>query len=98
MAEWDPSAHKGSQRYMAIDVETRDCSALSDTDLDEMVAVGGAFDIGLLSKAKEDWVLCTTAREGGKVLGYTFSTLERIGGTPCILLGLLSVKIGRAHV
>ena len=92
MAEWDPSAHKGSQRYMAIDVETRDCSALSDTDLDEMVAVGGAFDIGLLSKAKEDWVLCTTAREGGKVLGYTFSTLERIGGTPCILLGLLSVK------
>jgi hypothetical protein len=37
-------------------------------------------------------VLCTTSREGGKVQGFTFSTLERIGGTPCVLLGLMSVK------
>ena len=54
--------------------------------------MGGAFGIGELSKAKEDWVLITTARIDGKLHGFTFSTLERIGGTPCVLLGLMSVK------
>jgi hypothetical protein len=77
---------------MAIQVETRDCSALTDTDLDEMASMGGGFDIGVLSKAKEDWVLCTTARIETKLHGFSFSTLERIGGTPCVLLGLMSVK------
>ncbi|MFM7686901.1 MAG: hypothetical protein ACKPDI_13400, partial [Actinomycetota bacterium] len=55
-------------------------------------SMGGAFDIGALSKAKEDWVLSTTCRVEGKLHGYTFSTLERIGGTPCVLLGMMSVK------
>jgi hypothetical protein len=77
---------------MPIQVETRDCAALTDADLDEMASMGGAFDIGVLSKAKEDWVLCTTARIDDKLHGYTFSTLERIGGTPCVLVGLMSVK------
>jgi hypothetical protein len=77
---------------MPIQVETRDCAALTDADLDEMASMGGAFDIGVLSKAKEDWVLCTTARLDEKLHGFTFSTLERIGGTPCVLLGLMSVK------
>jgi hypothetical protein len=77
---------------MAIEVETRDSTALTDADLDEMASMGAAFDIGLLSKAKEDWVLCTTARVGAVLHGVMFSTLERIGGTPCVLIGLLSVK------
>ena len=77
---------------MPIQVETRDCAALNDADLDEMASMGGAFDIGVLSKAKEDWVLSTTARIDGKLHGFNFSTLERIGGTPCVLVGLLSVK------
>ncbi len=77
---------------MALEVDTRDSSAMTDTDLDEMASMGGSFDIGLLSKAKEDWVLNTTARLDGKLQGFSFSTLERIGGTPCVLLGLLSVK------
>jgi hypothetical protein len=59
-----------------------------------MASMGASFDIGLLSKAKEDWVLNTTARIDGKLLGFSFSTLERIGGTPCVLLGMLSVKRG----
>ena len=37
-------------------------------------------------------MLVTTARIDGKLHGFTFSTLERIGGTPCVLLGLMSVK------
>lgn len=77
---------------MALQVDTRDCAALTDADLDEMASMGGSFDIGLLSKAKEDWVLNTTARVDGKLQGFTFSTLERIGGTPCVLIGLMSVK------
>jgi hypothetical protein len=77
---------------MAIQVDTRDCAALTDADLDDMASMGGGFDIGVLSKAKEDWVLCTTARVDGKLHGFSFSTLERIGGTPCVLLGLMSVK------
>ncbi len=77
---------------MALQVETRDCAALTDADLDEIASMGAAFDIGVLSKAKEDWVLCTRARIDEKLHGVTFSTLERIGGTPCVLLGLVSVK------
>ncbi len=77
---------------MALQVDTRDCAALTDADLDEMASMGGSFDIGLLSKAKEDWVLCTTARLDDKLNGFSFSTLERIGGTPCVLLGMVSVK------
>lgn len=77
---------------MPIQVETRDAAALNDAELDEMASMGGAFDIGVLSKAKEDWVLSTTARVDERLHGFAFGTLERIGGTPCVLLGLLSVK------
>lgn len=77
---------------MAIQVDTKDSSALTDADLDELASMGGAFDIGLLSKAKEDWVLATSARFEEKLHGYSFSTLERIGGTPCVLVGLMSVR------
>jgi hypothetical protein len=57
-----------------------------------MGSIEGAFDIGAISKAKEDWVLVTVARIDGKLHGYMFSTLERIGGTPCVLIGMLSVR------
>ncbi|MBA3604459.1 MAG: hypothetical protein M3487_00870 [Actinomycetota bacterium] len=73
-------------------MQTNDSSALTDSDLDEFASMEGAFGIGELSKAKEDWVLITTARLDGKLHGFTFATLERIGGTPCVLLGLMSVR------
>jgi hypothetical protein len=37
-------------------------------------------------------VLITHAREGGKLLGFSFCTLERIGGTPCVIWGLASIR------
>lgn len=77
---------------MALDVVTNDASALDDTDLDELASMEEAFSAGELSKAREDWVLITTARFGNSLHGFTFSTLERIGGTPCVLIGLMSVK------
>ncbi len=67
---------------MAVRVQTNDASALTDSDLDEFASMGGAFGIGEVSKAKEDWVLITTARIDDKLHGFMFSTLERIGGTP----------------
>ncbi len=85
------------QSGMAIQIETKDCTALTDADLGEMAdasagAGGGGFEVGQLSKAKEDWVLAGTARIDGKLHGYSFATLERIGGTPCVLIGLASIK------
>ena len=77
---------------MPVQVQTNDASALTDSDLDELASMGGSFGIGELSKAKEDWVLVATARVDGRLHGFSFTTLERIGGTPCVLIGLLSVK------
>ena len=81
---------------MAIEVDTKDCTALGDGELGEMADIcadgPAGIDVGLLSKQREDWVLITQARENGKLLGYSFCTLERIGGTPCVLIGLASVK------
>jgi hypothetical protein len=37
-------------------------------------------------------VLVTLVKEGNHLRGFSFSTLERIGGTPCILLGVAAVK------
>lgn len=73
-------------------VATRDASALTDADLDELAAMGGAFGIGAVSKAKDSWVLATTAHDGKTLVGFMFLTLERLGGTPCVVMGLLSVK------
>jgi hypothetical protein len=82
----------GRIERMALEVSTNDASALTDTDLDELASMEEAFSAGALSKAKEDWVLITTARFGDALHGFTFATLERIGGTPCVLIGLMSVK------
>jgi hypothetical protein len=81
---------------MALEVDTKDCTALADGELAEMADIvtdgPAGFDIGLLSKQREMWVLITQVREAGKLLGFSFCTLERIGGTPCLLWGLVSVK------
>ncbi len=81
---------------MAIDVDTKDCTALSDAELSEMADVcaeaGAPYDVGVLSKQCEEWVLITSVRSQDRLLGFSFCTLERIGGTPSVLIGLASVK------
>lgn len=81
---------------MALDVVTKDCTQLSDTELAEMAdlcAEGPSeYEIGTLTKQAEAWVLTTLVRDGSNLRAFSFSTLERIGGTPSILLGLASVK------
>jgi hypothetical protein len=81
---------------MAIEVETKDCTALSDAEQAEMADLCAAgprpYEAGLLSKLAEEWVLITLARENGRIKGFSFCTLERIGGTPSVLVGLASIK------
>ncbi len=77
---------------MAVAAQTQDCTSLSDAELVEMADLSAerevSFDIGFVSKQREEWVLVTLAREGNKLRGYSFCTLERIGGTPSLLVGL----------
>jgi hypothetical protein len=81
---------------MAIEIETKDCTALSDAELAEMADMcadsPSRFEVGLLSKQTEAWVLVTMARDGRSLKGFSFSTLERIGGTPSVLIGLASIR------
>ncbi|MCY4665422.1 MAG: hypothetical protein OXC00_12210 [Acidimicrobiaceae bacterium] len=76
---------------MAIAIETRDCTALGDSDLAEMADLcaisSNSYEVGSLSKQAEAWVLVTEARDNGKLRGFSFCPLERIGGTPCVLIG-----------
>src|SRR5438477_315083 len=65
---------------MTIQVETKDCTALSDAELSEMADIcadgPAGYDVGLLSKQRDEWVLNSQARESGKLLGFSFCTLE----------------------
>jgi len=81
---------------MAFVATTKDCTQLSDSELAEMAdlcAEGpGRYEIGVLNKLAEAWVLCTHVRDGNALRAFSFSTLERIGGTPAVLLSMAHVK------
>ena len=81
---------------MALQVETKDCTALSDAELEEMSDLVAddvvAFDVGELSKQRDSWVLVTHVRDGAKLQAYGFFTLERVGGDPTVLIGLAGVR------
>ena len=77
-----------------IEVVTKDCTALSDGELGELAdlaALGPGWEIGVLNKQAEEWVLASQAHLDGRLAGFVLSTLERIGGTPAVLVGLGTV-------
>lgn len=80
--------------WVAMDAETIDCTNLGDADLERMADLCAersiGYEVGFLSKQAEAWVLVTRVHEGDKLRGFAFSTLERIGGTPSLLIGLAS--------
>lgn len=86
----------GATQSMSIAVDTKDCTALSDAELAEMADLCAdgplRYEVGTLSKQAEAWVLVTHVRENDKLKGFAFCTLERIGGTPCVLVGLGSIR------
>jgi hypothetical protein len=81
---------------MSIVVETKDCTALSDAELAEMTDLCAegplAYEADVLAAQAEAWVLITLVRDNDKLKGFAFCTLERIGGTPCVIIGLASVR------
>ncbi len=81
---------------MALAVDTKDCTALGDAELAEMAELLRdeplRFDVGHLSKQRDAWVLVTHVRDGEQLHGYSFCTLERVGGDPTVLIGLSAVK------
>lgn len=83
---------------MALEVETKDCNALSDSEISEMADLCASsplpYGVGDLSKQAEEWVLCCEAKDGGRLKGFAYYTLERIGGTPAIIIGLGSISPG----
>ena len=84
---------------MTLEVATRDCSALGDAELAEMADLTAGttdWEVGRLGKQAEEWVLVTTASRQGKLKGYLFSTLERIGGTPAMVIGLAATARDRS--
>jgi hypothetical protein len=80
---------------MAMEVETKDCNALSDAEISDMADLCAdaplPYEAGELSKQAEEWVLCCQALDNGRLKGFAYYTLERIGGTPAIILGLGSI-------
>ena len=59
---------------MSIAVDTKDCTALSDTELVEMADLCAegphGHEVGTLSKQAETWVLVAQARDEGKLKGF----------------------------
>jgi hypothetical protein len=82
-----------------MDVESRDSVSLKPAELDELGQL--ASDIGLplqdeqLDHHVEQFPLIAMAVGDGELYGFLFGSLERIGGTPCILWGLGAIRRGR---
>jgi hypothetical protein len=82
-----------------MSIESRDSVSLKPAELDELGQfVGGiGLPIGdeLLDRHVEQFPLVALCSEDADRHGFLFGSLERIGGTPCILWGLGATKKGR---
>lgn len=81
---------------MALKVGTIDADTLEAEDAQRLVTLcegtPNPFTAEHIEAAsQQDWVLCTLAHDGEELVGAVFSTLERVGGTPAVLLGLASL-------
>jgi hypothetical protein len=69
-------------------------------ELDELAqlltGIGLALADEQLDQHVEQFPLIAVCNEDDEVQGFLFGSLERIGGTPCILWGLGAIKKGRA--
>ncbi|MEM7322002.1 MAG: hypothetical protein AAF531_02855 [Actinomycetota bacterium] len=77
---------------------TKDCAALGDAELAEMADLTAGtigWEVGTLGKQVEEWVLISQAHRDGKLHGFLFITLERIGGTPAMVIGLAATVAGK---
>ena len=82
-----------------MDVESRDSVSLKPAELDELGLLVSEIGLPLhdeqLDGHVEQFPLVAIAAVDGDAQGFLFGSLERIGGTPCILWGLGGVRRGR---
>jgi hypothetical protein len=82
-----------------MSIESRDSVSLKPAELDELgqFVAGIGLPIGdeRLDRHVEQYPLVALCSEDADVHGFLFGSLERIGGTPCILWGLGATKRGR---
>ena len=81
-----------------MDVESRDSVSLKPAELDELGQLVSAVGLPLqdeqLDRHVEQFPLVAVAASDAELHGFLFGSLERIGGTPCILWGLGGVRRG----
>lgn len=87
------------QNGVLMSVESRDSASLKPAELDEfgqfVEGVGLPIDDQALDRHLEQFPLVALCAEDDDLHGFLFGSLERIGGTPCILWGLGATKKGR---
>src|SRR6188508_2452895 len=80
-------------------IESRDSVSLKPAELDELGQLLAEIGLPLgdehLDQHVEQFPLVAVCSEDAEVHGFLFGSLERIGGTPCILWGLGAVKKSR---
>lgn len=80
---------------MAIEVSTLDCVSIQDKDIKSVLELCSQLEVPLTEEfiiaEKDRWVLFSKATENDKLKGFSFFTLDRIGGTPSIVPGMSAV-------
>jgi len=84
---------------MLMAVESRDSVSLKPAELDELGQLVHSVGLPLadeqLDQHVEHFPLIVLASHDEVLTGFLFGSLERIGGTPCILWGLGTVRKGK---
>jgi hypothetical protein len=80
-------------------VESRDSVSLKPAEVDELGQLVSGIGLALhdeqLDQQVEQFPLVAMASLDDELQGFLFGSLERIGGTPCILWGLGGVRRGK---
>src|SRR5829696_1452843 len=80
-------------------VESRDSLSLKPAELDEFGQLLASVELPIKDEALDEHVerfpLVTRTTADDELYGFLFGSLERIGGTPCILWGLGVIRRGR---
>jgi hypothetical protein len=83
-----------------MDAESRDSVSLKPPELDVLAQVlrdsGSGCDDATLEQQIEHFTLVALAVEDDEIHGFLFGSLERIGGTPCVLWGMGAVRKGKS--
>lgn len=81
-----------------MDIESRDSVNLKPAELDEIGQLLNSIGLPVDDKLEaqvETFPLVVVASDDHELHGFIFGSLERIGGTPCILWGLGAIRKGK---